>query len=96
MARQQSVFECQACGYASAKWLGRCPDCGSWSSFMEEKRVVSSTKKSRATDDNASPIRIAEISSADAPRIATLNPEFDRVLTFCGLLTGRLIAYPPG
>ncbi len=90
MARQQSVFECQACGYASAKWLGRCPDCGSWSSFMEEKRVASSAKRSRAMDDHASPIRMSEISSADAPRIATLNPEFDRVLGG-GIVAGSLV-----
>ena len=90
MSRQQSVFECQACGYASAKWLGRCPDCGSWSSFMEEKRVASSTKRSRATDDNASPVRMSEISLAGAPRIATLNPEFDRVLGG-GIVAGSLV-----
>ncbi len=90
MSRQQSVFECQACGYPSAKWLGRCPDCGSWSSFMEEKRVASSTKRSRATDDNASPVRMSEISLAGAPRIATLNPEFDRVLGG-GIVAGSLV-----
>jgi len=90
MSRQQSEFECQACGYAAAKWLGRCPDCGSWNSFVEERRVASSTKRSRATDGNAGPVRMSEISSADAPRIATSNPEFDRVLGG-GIVPGSLV-----
>ena len=37
MARLKIVFACQACGFESSKWLGRCPDCGEWNSFMEER-----------------------------------------------------------
>ena len=36
----RSVFACQACGFESSKWLGRCPDCGEWNSFVEERQVV--------------------------------------------------------
>ena len=38
MPKTPTIFECQSCGYSSAKWLGRCPDCGGWNSFVEEKR----------------------------------------------------------
>ena len=41
MPKTPTIFECQSCGYSSAKWLGRCPDCGDWQSFVEEKRLRS-------------------------------------------------------
>jgi DNA repair protein RadA/Sms len=88
MSKTPSVFECQSCGYASAKWLGRCPDCGSWNSFTEEKpRAVS--QKNRA-GPAAQPLRLSEISTSDAPRIITGNAEFDRVLGG-GLVPGSLV-----
>ena len=48
MARATTVHVCQTCGYRSPKWLGRCPDCGSWSSFAEEavERPSAAAKKS--------------------------------------------------
>ncbi|HXY41014.1 MAG TPA: DNA repair protein RadA, partial [Vicinamibacteria bacterium] len=38
MAKLRTVFACQACGFESSKWLGRCPDCGEWNSFVEERQ----------------------------------------------------------
>ncbi|KAB2964687.1 MAG: DNA repair protein RadA, partial [Thermoanaerobaculia bacterium] len=38
MAAPRTIYACQACGYQSSKWLGRCPECGAWSSFVEEMR----------------------------------------------------------
>ena len=35
MAKKQILFECQACGHQSAKWLGKCPNCGAWDEFIE-------------------------------------------------------------
>ncbi|HIO90153.1 MAG TPA: DNA repair protein RadA, partial [Campylobacterales bacterium] len=35
MAKVKTLFECQACGYQSAKWLGKCPNCGAWENFLE-------------------------------------------------------------
>ena len=88
MSKAQTTFECQSCGYASAKWLGRCPDCGAWNSFTEEKRrPVSEKSRSGLT---AKPLRLSEISTADAPRIVTGNAEFDRVLGG-GLVPGSLV-----
>jgi DNA repair protein RadA/Sms len=88
MSKAQTTFECQSCGYQSPKWLGRCPDCGSWNSFTEEKQSPVS-EKGRA-GAAASPQRLSEISTADAPRIVTGNPEFDRVLGG-GLVPGSLV-----
>ena len=38
MAKIKSIFICQECGYESAKWLGKCPSCNSWNTFVEEVR----------------------------------------------------------
>ena len=38
MATPRTIYACQACGYQSSKWLGRCPECGAWSSLVEELR----------------------------------------------------------
>jgi DNA repair protein RadA/Sms len=88
MSKTLLVFECQSCGYASAKWLGRCPDCGSWNSFAEEKARAASGKD-RAVSA-ARPVRLSEISTADQPRVVTGNTEFDRVLGG-GLVPGSLV-----
>ncbi len=88
MSRTQSVFECQSCGYSSAKWLGRCPDCGSWNSFTEmDTRAVSEKSRSGSA---AQALRLKDISTSDAPRIVTGNTELDRVLGG-GLVPGSLV-----
>jgi|WetSurMetagenome_2_1015567.scaffolds.fasta_scaffold12315_1 DNA repair protein RadA/Sms len=89
MTRIPSVYECQSCGYSSAKWLGRCPDCGSWNSFVEEKALKSATAISFA-GQGAQVIPLSEVSLETAPRISTSNPEFDRVLGG-GIVPGSLV-----
>jgi DNA repair protein RadA/Sms len=89
MSKPATVFECQSCGYASAKWLGRCPDCGSWNSFVEEKRFKTADAPFvRHGDSKAT--RLADVAIEDTPRIATRNSEFDRVLGG-GLVPGALV-----
>jgi DNA repair protein RadA/Sms len=88
MSKTQTTFECQSCGYQSPKWLGRCPDCGGWNSFTEEKQSPVSGKSRAAAASK--PLRLDEISTAEAPRIVTGNPEFDRVLGG-GLVPGSLV-----
>jgi DNA repair protein RadA/Sms len=89
MTKNLTIFECQSCGYQSAKWLGRCPDCGGWNSFTEEKRSKSGEAppllrgESRAT-------RLGEVSTEAVPRAVTNNAEFDRVLGG-GIVPGSLI-----
>ncbi|MCB0312120.1 MAG: hypothetical protein KDH84_02470, partial [Calditrichaeota bacterium] len=36
MAKNKQIFICQECGYQASKWMGKCPDCGQWNSFVEE------------------------------------------------------------
>jgi len=76
--RQIIDFICQNCGYRSVKWLGKCPDCGSWNSFVEEvrnKQVVNKEKK-----QIVEPVKISQIDLLDSVRIITGIGEFDRVL----------------
>ena len=42
MTKFRSVFACQACGFQSSKWLGRCPECGDWNTFVEEREQIQS------------------------------------------------------
>jgi DNA repair protein RadA/Sms len=79
MTKSPTVFECQACGYVSAKWLGRCPDCGSWNSFAEEKRSGPGDLKPVRRNE-AKAIRLGDVVPETAARAGTGNTEFDRVL----------------
>ena len=88
MTKGTSVFECQSCGHTSAKWLGRCPECGGWNSFTEEKARPAEGKNIAMSA--ARPLRLSEVCPAEAPRIATGNAEFDRVLGG-GLVPGSLV-----
>src|SRR5512142_2554632 len=90
MAKIPSVFACQSCGYSSAKWLGRCPDCGSWNSFVEEKRAALPRSVGRMPSTAAQVSRLSEVSTADAPRVRTGDPEFDRVLGG-GIVPGSVV-----
>ncbi len=90
MAKNQSIYECQSCGYSSPKWLGRCPDCGGWNTFIEGKPVPILRNASRPGASAAKPLRLSEVSAEDAPRIATSNAEFDRVLGG-GVVPGSLV-----
>jgi DNA repair protein RadA/Sms len=90
MTKSPSIFECQSCGYSSAKWLGRCPDCGSWNSFIEEKRPKAGEASFTLSGAETAPVRLSEASTESAPRIGTLDAEFDRVLGG-GIVPGSLI-----
>ncbi|MBP1625012.1 MAG: repair protein RadA [Acidobacteria bacterium] len=80
MAKSPTMFECQSCGYASAKWLGRCPECGSWNSFVEERRPRAGGELSLARRGAGKATRLVDVSTEESPRITTRNAEFDRVL----------------
>ncbi len=89
MTKSPTVFECQSCGYASPKWLGRCPECGSWNSFFEERRPKGAAASTfRGSETHAT--RLGDVSTEAVPRIDTNNPEFDRVLGG-GIVPGSLI-----
>jgi DNA repair protein RadA/Sms len=89
----KTFFECQNCGHSSAKWLGRCPDCGGWNSFVEEKRFrlreVSTAQHGNIGGD-AGAVRLEEVSTEEAPRVNTRNSELNRALGG-GMVPGSLI-----
>jgi len=97
MAKATTKFVCQQCGMESPKWLGKCPECGEWNSFIET--VIPTTKKgfSIGTAFTVSPQKLSQIKSVDLKRIKTDISEFDRVLGG-GLVSGSvvLVAGEPG
>ena len=97
MAKVKSKYVCQNCGYESAGYLGKCPDCGSWSSFVEELSENSSDKIVQNLPDNAPPMTLSEIEMNSEIRVKTNISEFDRVLGG-GIVQGSLvlIAGDPG
>ncbi|HEV2914611.1 MAG TPA: DNA repair protein RadA [Pyrinomonadaceae bacterium] len=95
-----TVYVCQKCGSQSRKWLGKCPDCGEWNSFVEE-RARSSSSASGAKKEagvarggfrlrEVKPVAYGEIESQDDARISSGVTEFDRVLGG-GVVPGSLI-----
>lgn len=91
MTKLRTFFACQGCGHESNKWLGKCPDCGSWNSFVEEKELPKPKRdKSTLKLNEIPPALYTEIESQDATRIPTANDEFDRV-TGGGIVPGSVI-----
>lgn len=96
MAKQKTVFVCQNCAYQAPRWLGKCPDCGSWNTLTEEA-VQRSTEVSSATPPSEV-LNLSHISAEDpVPRIVTGFGELDGVLGG-GLVSGSftLIGGDPG
>ena len=96
MAKTKTKYVCQNCGYESAGYLGKCPDCGSWSSFVEERTEVSQQTFVNLPDKNP-PVKLSEIKMDTEIRTTTGISEFDRVLGG-GIVQGSLvlIAGDPG
>lgn len=92
MAKKKiSLFECQHCGEQSSKWLGKCPNCESWDSFIElnqeQQEVLKQTIKVSNSTSKAKPI--TEILQDDVSRFSSFNYEFDLVLGG-GIVPGSL------
>lgn len=84
---KKSVFFCQNCGHEEAKWLGQCPGCGEWNTFVEEKIGSGVTKGStqgakavRELVREAKVIPLNDVTAEDDVRCATGIKELDRVL----------------
>lgn len=94
MAKYKTVFFCKECGNESPKWIGHCPGCGAWNSYVEESVSVGKDKntgtKSFLIANNAKPILIKDVSSAQEARIDLHCEELNRVLGG-GLVPGSLI-----
>ncbi|MEI7027638.1 DNA repair protein RadA [Paenibacillus sp. y28] len=93
MAKVKTKFVCQECGYESAKWLGKCPGCMAWNTFVEETEAPAVKTKGAASafiHKKEKPSSIINIESSHEARISTLIPELDRVLGG-GIVPGSLI-----
>ncbi|MBP3196757.1 MAG: AAA family ATPase, partial [Butyrivibrio sp.] len=92
----KNVFFCQSCGYESSKWMGQCPGCREWNTFVEEtvKPVTKSAGKasasSQGTGQYVKPMTLSEIVMTDEERDDTHIGELNRVLGG-GLVRGSLI-----
>ena len=92
MAKSKTVFVCNECGYESAKWLGKCPSCGAWNSFFEEK-IAKETSKGLNQGERiktVTPKKLNEVHGKEEIRIKTGINELDRVLGG-GLVKGSLV-----
>jgi len=89
MTKTKNVFFCQSCGYESPKWLGKCPGCGEWNTFAEEKVTVVKRSSGKGKMKAQVPVRLSEIKPLDEPRIHMPSEEFNRVLGG-GLVAGSL------
>ena len=91
MARTKTKFVCQNCGYSSAKWLGRCPECGSWDSMAEEIETPAKPQQSFLMPQEApKPKTLDKVMLTEVERLQTGINEFDRVLGG-GLVPGSLV-----
>ena len=88
MSKVKTVFQCQSCGYSSPKWLGKCPDCGAWNSFSEERQSPKSLKS--IADGNSGPIPLSSVTGGNEKRVPVGIAELDRVLGG-GLVKGAVI-----
>lgn len=94
MAKLKSAFFCQNCGYETPKWLGKCPSCNEWNTFVEEliqKQVPQVVAFSRSKE-SAQPQSLDQIDQREHPRIVLNDAELTRVLGG-GLVPGSLILF---
>ena len=92
MAKVKTVFECQACGNQQSKWVGKCPQCGAWDSFLELNAQQIETLKeiSKNTAKPSLAKQISEVEIEKITRISTQNSELDLVLGG-GVVEGSLV-----
>ena len=92
MAKTKTVFECQACGNQQSKWVGKCPQCGAWDSFLELNAQQIETLKeiSKSTAKPSLAKQISEVEIEKVTRISTQNSELDLVLGG-GVVEGSLV-----
>ena len=96
MAKTKTVFACSACGHESARWLGRCPQCEAWNTFVEETVTPAKVRLAHARPSGG-PLRLSEIAEARFARMRSGFGEFDALLGG-GLVAGSLVLLggPPG
>lgn len=92
MTKTKTVYFCSNCGNESPKWLGKCPNCGEWNTYVEEKVQASAGKSTLLshTATDSVPVKLAEINQEKEERIQMPSGELNRVLGG-GLVAGSII-----
>lgn len=95
MAKTQTTFFCKNCGASSAKWVGKCPSCGEWNTYVEEvihkeKTLFKNTWKDSGTHAARKPVPLAEVRQGEEARIPLSDRELSRVLGG-GLVPGSVV-----
>ncbi|MEG2573763.1 MAG: DNA repair protein RadA [Bacteroides sp.] len=93
MAKDKTVYVCTNCGQDSPKWVGKCPNCGEWNTYVEEivhREVTNKRPTSGIETPKAKPMTLSEIVTGDDPRINLKDEELNRVLGG-GLVLGSLV-----
>lgn len=90
--KAKTQFECQNCGYISPRYLGKCPNCGSWNSMVEEKIQDTTDRKSRSTltGEKMQPTLLKDVVPKKEPRVKTTLNELNRVLGG-GVVPGSMV-----
>lgn len=100
MAKTKTTFYCQNCGTQSSKWVGKCPSCNEWNTFVEEiiqkdtknNRLQLFTGNKNAKGETNKPVLLQEIGTAEYPRIAVPGKELTRVLGG-GIVPGSMVLF---
>lgn len=95
MAKTRTIFLCQQCGSQQSRWFGKCPDCGTWDSLVEQVETKTGGSRSRSglgssLDPSSRPVQLRNVATGDFARLPVLGDEFARVLGG-GLVPGSLI-----
>ena len=95
MAKVQSSFFCKNCGASAAKWVGKCPACGEWNTYVEEvvhkeKEDFKSTWKKEGVVVGRKPVLLGEVEKGNEQRIPMHDQELSRVLGG-GLVPGSVV-----
>ena len=95
VAKAKTSFFCQSCGHSAPKWLGKCPSCGEWNTFVEElvEQAVHPAEvwKTKGSPKSAAkPKLLNEVSFENQPKLTCSDPEFNRVLGG-GIVPGSLV-----
>jgi len=90
MSKIKTFYQCQTCGYTSPKWLGKCPDCGTWNSLVEERKETSPSRSSLGHFRKSEPQFLSSIKAGYEQRTSTGIKELDRVLGG-GVVTGSVV-----
>ncbi len=90
MAKTKTTYFCRNCGAESPKWIGRCPSCAEWNTYVEEVVTGKTGRPATKRKSSAPPVLVSEIKAEEQPRVNTHSTELNRVLGG-GIVPGSVI-----